>query len=101
MKSDPIPRSLTPPQSNFDIHSTRTASASSSIVPYRTNVDKCPNIYAIFARMTNISSSPKKSMPISINNSLSSINLHIGNPDGDENRIRMHFNTGAVMNTGN
>ena len=73
MKRDHIPRLLTPPQSSFDIHSTQTASKSSSIVPHSTNVDKRPRFYAIFARMTNISYFP---------------------------RIRMFVDTGAVMNTG-
>ena len=39
-------------------------------------------------------------MYISINNSLPSINLHIDNPEDDENHIRILGDTGAVMNTG-
>ena len=73
MKRDNIPRSLTPPQSNFDIYTTQIASKSSSIVPHSTNGDKRPRFYVIFARMTNISYFP---------------------------RIRMFVDTGAVMNTG-
>ena len=34
--------------------------------------------FAIFVRVTNISPSPKKPMPISINNSLPSVCLHLG-----------------------
>ena len=68
-KSDTIPRSLTSPSSNIDIHSTQTASASTSIVPHSVNIDKHPHLYAIFSRMTNISSYPKKPMPIINNNS--------------------------------
>ena len=51
--------------------------------------------------MTNISSPPKKPMPISINNSILSINLRIGNPEDDETRIRILVDTGATINTGN
>lgn len=39
-------------------------------------------------------------MPISINNSLTSVNLHIGNPEDDESHIRMLVDTGVAMNTG-
>ena len=56
--------------------------------------------YAIFVRVTNISSSPKKPMPISINNSLLSMCLHLGIPKDDENRMQMLVDTGAAMNTG-
>ena len=53
----------------------------------------------MFTSMTSISSSSKKLMHISINNSLSSVSLHIGNPDDDENRIQMLVDTGATMNS--
>ena len=56
--------------------------------------------YAIFVRVTNISSSPKKPMPISINNSLPSVCLHLEILEDDENRMQMLVNTGAAMNTG-
>ena len=49
--------------------------------------------------MTNISSSPKKHMHISINNSLPTVNLLIGNPEDDENRTQMLVDTGPAMNT--
>ena len=99
-KSDPILCSRTPPQSNIDIYSTHTVSASTRIVTHSTNVDKRPHFYVIISRMTNISSYPKNPMPISINNSLSSINLHIDNPEYIKNRIRILIDTGAAMNTG-
>ena len=38
-------------------------------------------------------------MPIIINDSLLSVNLHIGNPEDDENHIRILTDTGATMNT--
>ena len=50
--------------------------------------------------MTNIFSSSKKPIHISINNSLPSINLHNGNSEDDENRMSMLVDTGAAMNTG-
>ena len=56
--------------------------------------------FAIFVRVTNISSSPKKPMSISINNSLPSVCLHLGIPEDDENRIQMLVDTGDAMNTG-
>ena len=99
-KSDPIPRSLTPLQSNVDMHSTLTDYVSSRNVPHHPNDDKRPKFHAIFARMTNISSSPKKPMHISINNSLPYVNLHLGNPEDDDNRMRILVDTEAVMNTG-
>ena len=39
-------------------------------------------------------------MPIKINNSLPFVCLHLGNPEDDENRMRMLVDTGAAMNTG-
>ena len=42
-KNDPIPRSLTPHQSSVDIHSTKTASVPTRIVPHITNNDKRPH----------------------------------------------------------
>ena len=65
------------------MHSIQTAVVSTTIVPHNINIDKCPRFYAIFVHMTNISSSHKKPMSVSINNSLLSINLHIGNPEDD------------------
>ena len=55
--------------------------------------------YTIFVHVTNILSSPKNSMPISINNSLPSMCLHLGILEDDENRMQMLVDTGAVMNT--
>ena len=40
-------------------------------------------------------------MPISINNSLPSVNLHLGLIEDEENKMRMLVNTGAAMNSGN
>ena len=40
-------------------------------------------------------------MPISINNSLPSIYLHIGSIADDKNKMRKLVDTGAVMTTGN
>ena len=51
--------------------------------------------------MINISSFPKKLMPISINNSLPSINLYIYNPENDEIHIRILVDTRATMNIRN
>ena len=97
-KSDYIPPSLFPPQLNVNIHSIQTAPASTIIVSHNKNIDKRLRFHAMFTRMTNISSSPKKPIPISINNSISSVKLHIGNPEDDENRIRMCVDTGAARN---
>ena len=44
---------------------------------------------------------PKTTIPISINNYLSSIKLHIGSLENDENRMRMLADTGPAMNTRN
>ena len=49
--------------------------------------------------MTNIASFLKKSMHISINTFLPSVNLHIGNPDDDKYQIRILVDTVANMNT--
>ena len=38
-------------------------------------------------------------MHISINNSLPTVNLLIGNPEDDENRTQMLVDTGPAMNT--
>ena len=43
--------------------------------------------YAIFVRVTNISSSPKNPMPISIHISPPSMCLHLRIPEDDENRM--------------
>ena len=64
MKREYISRSLPPPQSNVDMHSTQTAVVSTTIVPHNINIDKCPRFYAIFVHMTNISSSHKKPMSV-------------------------------------
>ena len=40
-------------------------------------------------------------MPIDINSSLLSMNLHLGIPEDDENRMRMLVDTGADMDTDN
>lgn len=58
------------------------------------------HVIRVFFRMTNISSSLKKNMPISINSSLPSINLYIGIPEDNEIHIRMLVDIGAIMNTG-
>ena len=49
--------------------------------------------------MISILSFPKKPIAISIINSLPSINLHIHNPDDDENRMHMLVDTEATINT--
>ena len=98
-KNDPITYALTTPQSNVDIHLTHTTSASMSITLHCTNIDKRPRLYAIFARMTNLSSSSKKLMIISIKHYLPSVNLHIDNPKDSKNRIRMLVDTRATINT--
>ena len=59
-----------------------------------------PRCYTIFFRTTNIPSFPDKPIPISTSGSLHSVNLHIGCPEDDENRIRMRFDTGVAMNMG-
>ena len=82
------------------MHSTLTDYVSSRNAPHHPNYDKRPRFHTIFARMTNISSSPKKPMHISINNSLPYVNLHLGNPEDDDNRMRIIVDTEAVMNTG-
>ena len=40
-------------------------------------------------------------MPIPINNSLSSVCLHLGSVEDEENKMRMLLDTGAAMNSGN
>ena len=56
--------------------------------------------FAIFVRVTNISSSQKNHMPISINNSLPSVCLHLGILEDDENRIQILVDTDIAMITG-
>ena len=55
----------------------------------------------MFARVTNISSLLKTSMPISINNYLISVNLYIGDSEDDTNRIQILVDTRDTMNTEN
>ena len=52
----------------------------------------CP----IFVSVNNISQATKKPMPISINNSLPSINLHLGLLEDDENKMMMLVDTDAM-----
>ena len=100
-KSDSIPRTLTPLQSNVDINSTQTASALTQIVSHTTNSFKPSYCYAILAHVIIIFSFPKKPIAISIINPLPSINLYIHNPDDDENRMHMLVDNGATINTRN
>ena len=55
----------------------------------------------ILVRVFNISQAIKKPMPISINNSLPSVTLHLGLLEDEENTMRMLVDTGAAMNSGN
>ena len=64
------------------------------------HIEKRQRFYAIFNRVTNISSFPKKPLLISINNSFLSINLHIRNPENDKKRNRVLVEIGAAMNNG-
>ena len=54
-----------------------------------------------FAGVSNISSSPQKTMLIILNNSLISINFHLGLKLEVEDDMRSLVNTGATVNTGN
>ena len=61
---------------------------------------KRPHFFAILAYVSNISSSSKNFMSVSINNSLPSIHILLGgNKDDDDNRMRMLVDTRLAMNT--
>ena len=62
--------------------------------------DKRPRVHTIFARVTNISSSSKKKIHVSINSYLPFVILHLGKPEDDKNRILIRVNTGTAINTG-
>ena len=61
-----------------------------------------PRLFAIFTCVSNLTSTSQKPMPISINNSLSSV--HFPSGKGKENaddKMRLLVNTGVAMNSGN
>ena len=110
-KSQPIPKSIV--DANPACHSLVVTGAHTLDSIYGNSspkrpAEKCdtspaigkPCWYAIFVRVTNISSSPKIPMPISITNSLLYVCLHLGNHEDDENRMRILVDTGVAMNTG-
>ena len=70
-------------------------------LPFWQNSDKRPRYFPISVIVSNINFSNKKPMPISINNSLPSVQLHVGTIASNENKLRMLVDTGATMNTGN
>ena len=57
--------------------------------------------FPILVSVFNISQAIKKPMPISINNSLPSVTLHLGLLEDEENTMRMLVDTGTAMNSGN
>ena len=61
---------------------------------------KRPHFFTLFARISNISASKKKPMPISINNSLPSVSILLGLTREADNGVRMLVDTGASMNSG-
>ena len=60
--------------------------------------DKRQRFNAIFSRIANTSSSSKKPVHSSIDNSLLSTRLQLANPEDDEHRIRWVVNTGVTTN---
>ena len=62
---------------------------------------KIPRVCAIFACINNLSQSSQKTIPISINNSLPSICLHLGLIESEENKMRILLNTGVVVKSRN
>ena len=56
--------------------------------------------FTLFARISNLSASKQKSMPISINNSLPSVNILLGLTMEPNNGMRMLVDTGAAINSG-
>ena len=74
---------------------------SSPTVSFSNNhVSRRPHFFAIFACVSNISSSLRNPMSITINNYLISIHFPLGGKIDDDNRVRMLVNTGATMNSG-
>ena len=69
--------------------------------PARQSNDKRLRFFTISALLAHLSSPNKKLIPISINNSLSSVYLNIGLIMNNENKNKMLVDTGAAMNTGN
>ena len=58
-------------------------------------------VFLISILLSHLSTPNKKVIPISINNSLSYIYLHVGTIADDENKMRMLVDTGAAINTCN
>ena len=91
-----------PPNSErFKIHLLLHQLFSNLILPHTLSTPawKIPHFPTILTHVNNISSSNEKSMPIVINNSLPSINLHLGMVKDDKNHIRMIIDTGVAINT--
>ena len=63
--------------------------------------DKRPRFFPISITVSNINFSNKKLMPLSINNSSPSVQLHVGTTADDGNKERVLVDKGAAMNTGN
>ena len=63
--------------------------------------EKRQPFYTIFTDINNISHSQYKSIHISINSSLPSVNLHLGIIEDDDNCMKILLDTGASMNTCN
>ena len=88
-------------QSNIFSAQPLTPNSSTSNPPPHNSPIKRARFCAIFARVAHISPSSQKPMPISINNSLPSVCLHLGSVEDEENKMRMLLDTGAAMNSGN
>ena len=61
---------------------------------------KRSRFFTLFARISNLSASKQKPMPISINNSLPSVSILLGLTMEADNGMRMLVDTGAAMNSG-
>ena len=65
------------------------------------NSAKRAHFMTIFASVSHISSSNRKTIPISISNSLPSISFQLGLKINEDNRMRMLVDTETAMNSGN
>ena len=62
---------------------------------------KKARFFPILVSVFNISQAINKPIPISINNSLPSVTLHLGLLEDEENTMRMLVDTSAAMNSDN
>ena len=83
---------------NFSVQPIASNSSTSNPPPNNSPIKRA-RICAIFARVAHIYPSTQNSMPIPINNSLSSIYPHLGSVEDEENNMCMLLDTGDTVNS--